>query len=1755
MVKRLLAVVLTLSILLLSTCDLFGPLVDMPVKIPDGKVQVFIKVLNADSLARTIFPDIKEDDIAELKLYNYIIEDAADRPANNADTTLAVWDNRTGGSVLLDPGNYDFTLIAFDSEGEPILLGIAEDRDIPLASGNTILIGLYPLNSGEGSIDITFNFPTGSGVNLVKVFEDGADIYSESVTDIIFNYVASDKSKGDYFTVFKFYTVVSDGQGGEIEHLRVTVSELIQVRGNVTSRAEINLTMADINPLNTVERYVTQTGAGTRDGTSWANASGDLQEMIDKVFEAWRLGAKAIVHVGAGEYEPWYVPNSDGTINHTGTTSDSRDSVFLLRRGVELRGGYIAAGEEIGESTRKGYFNSNGEPINDNRRATLSGNDEFHHVVLAVNIPGGDATAIIDGFTISGGNANGNGNLSVSGINVNRLYGGGIYSVNSSLVLDNVVITGNHSNYGGGIYSINSLLEFNKVNITGNTSGVFGGGIYIENSSVTINNGEIENNHSNVSGGGVYINGTSNFIIDNVNITSNNSRNAGGIYIGSANSFDMTNGEISGNINVLYGDVFYQSTETFTLAGDADIDSLTLYASSNRISSVNIADGWTGVVLNLNLAGGGPIESVISLWENEQVLTGEVNSVTIGQFALGEFIVGEADKRDIDPTYEINEDGMLKLKQISPVTVSRNGAAADGYINLATALSNIGSSGEYLVTINENQTLVHWTLSVANANVTLIGAGGIREITHNGTGTQTMFTISNADASLVLDNNITLKGNTVSMTGNLISVTNGTLIMQTGSKINGHNTSNASGAVFINGDNNPSFIMNGGEISANISSNAGTNANGGVTVESNSIMIMRGGEIFDNYQVSNRADVFLSSVSTTARSNRLTMSGNAVINTLKINLNETWNNRFMIGANFEGRVDTLHLRGDRFSVFNTWVITIEKVINWFDNIALISAEQGHLLTIDDLAKISFGNFMTPTTGIIQQISPAFYIDLNTVANSGTFGSHSSQVSPFAIITEQDLYKVGSGTDGWTLKAHYRLENNITLNESNQNNWTRIGFNADGELPFSGTFDGNGYTITGLTINPTTDNQGMFGYLTGNVKNLGLINVNIQGNRTYVGGIAGQSEGNIQNSFVSGSISGRGHVGGIVGDNRFSGSVINCYVTGTITGNYNFVNGDRTGGIVGNNSTNGVIRNCISLVQRVSYLSTQTSFIGRVTGQQQGTLQNNFAWNDMTVIYSADSNPDPKTINPGLNTEDGFSISTAEIKTRSTWEAASPLGAVFRFGDDTGNPWVWEDDYMPRLFNQDIKLPWSEHLTKDRITFDIAINPFASSGFDLNLLETEKIILTKPGGDTQEVTINISNLSSYPVGTIIQWRVDGVEKGTGSSFTLRASDYNYGTRFLTLYAVVNSRPHSHVFEFEVRNVFNDSVISISAGLSHTLAITKDGALYAWGNNSDGQLGINNTNNQNTPVRVGADTDWAIISAGFRHSAAIKKDGTLWTWGANWFSGRDGLGGNTINPEELIPGTKWKMVSASSEFTMAIRSDGSLWAWGIWGGNNFGQFGNGTVGEPSVVPVQIGTEYNWKSVSAGAYHTVALKENGSLWTWGDDTDGKLGINSPTGSSNSSSIPIEIGSARNWILVSAGVGHTIALNEDGEIWTWGRDNWWNTRVPTRLSTPSVDWLTVSAGSSYTMAISTDGSLWTWGENMDGQLGLGDTTNRSTPTRIGQADDWAVVSASSGYTIAVKKNDTMFAWGYNNNGSLGTGAIAGATVTSPAPVTFPDP
>ncbi len=339
----------------------------------------------------------------------------------------------------------------------------------------------------------------------------------------------------------------------------------------------------------------------------------------------------------------------------------------------------------------------------------------------------------------------------------------------------------------------------------------------------------------------------------------------------------------------------------------------------------------------------------------------------------------------------------------------------------------------------------------------------------------------------------------------------------------------------------------------------------------------------------------------------------------------------------------------------------------------------------------------------------------------------------------------------------------------------------------------------------------------------------------------------------------------------------------------------------------------------------------------------------------------------------------------------------------------------------------------------------------------------------------------------------------------------------------------------------SVVAVAVGQDHTVALKSDGTVWTWGGNNYGQLGIGSadTGIHSTPVLVSGLTDVAAIAAGQYHTVALKSDGTVCTWGYN---GNGQLGDNSAFVTSYTPVQVYNLsavtaIAAGESHTLALKTDGSMWS---WGNNANGRLGdNSTIARLSPVPV-----YNLSAVTAivaGDSHTVALKTDGTVWAWGYNGNGQLGIGSADTITHSTAVQVltDVGA------IAAGGAHTLARKTDGTaVWAWGRnddgqlgDGFTADQHSPVLVSGFTDTIAITAGGAHTVALKTDGTVWAWGLNLYGRLGDGTTTNRITAVQVTAIAGIEEVAAGGSHTMALKVDGTVWAWGYNGEGRLGDG------------------
>ena len=358
------------------------------------------------------------------------------------------------------------------------------------------------------------------------------------------------------------------------------------------------------------------------------------------------------------------------------------------------------------------------------------------------------------------------------------------------------------------------------------------------------------------------------------------------------------------------------------------------------------------------------------------------------------------------------------------------------------------------------------------------------------------------------------------------------------------------------------------------------------------------------------------------------------------------------------------------------------------------------------------------------------------------------------------------------------------------------------------------------------------------------------------------------------------------------------------------------------------------------------------------------------------------------------------------------------------------------------------------------------------------------------------LSRAPVGIV------AVDCGGNHSVALRADGtvLTWGSSEYSQLARSQEQLKSFSFQAEATRVplpVRDlrDIKAVAAGLNHTLVLKADGTVWGWGANYWGQVGDGTKENpRELPAQVAGLHDVTALAAGFNHSLALKRNGTVAVWG---FVGNS-LDGEGLPHPSLVPGlADIKAISGKGGHAVALKSNGTVW---VWGDNLHGQLGNGTTGGNSLSPIQVPGLIGVVAISAGSFHTLALKADGTVWGWGDNGVGQLG----DGTFGQHPSPVQVSGLSGITAIFTGHAHSFAIARDGTVYGWGYNTYGELGDGAFVNRSSPVLLRgfagaafIAGGADHTIAIKKDGSVWVAGYNYAGQLGM-DGPTRPSPTRL---------------------------------------------------------
>lgn len=328
--------------------------------------------------------------------------------------------------------------------------------------------------------------------------------------------------------------------------------------------------------------------------------------------------------------------------------------------------------------------------------------------------------------------------------------------------------------------------------------------------------------------------------------------------------------------------------------------------------------------------------------------------------------------------------------------------------------------------------------------------------------------------------------------------------------------------------------------------------------------------------------------------------------------------------------------------------------------------------------------------------------------------------------------------------------------------------------------------------------------------------------------------------------------------------------------------------------------------------------------------------------------------------------------------------------------------------------------------------------------------------------------------------------------------------------------------------------------HTLFLKDDGTVWSWGFNGKSQLGYGPTDNGRLlPEKIQGLSNIVSIETGHHHALALAQNGEVWSWGDNVYSQQGGgtTGGIQTTPAKVSILSNVKAIAAGWAHSLALKDDGTLWAWGY---NSEGQVGNNSDNVYEPTPVQVLD--NVAAISAGNQHSLVLKNDGTVWAWGNNGTGQLGIAPGPGKKSPQQVLGLSGITR----VYASDDNSAAL-AGNSLYVWGANNQGQLGDGTKNARAGVGSVLLSgvkdiSGSGYSLiAQKTDNSIWVWGYNSNGQLGNGTNNNSLIPiqsTQLSALNIQALAVVEGGYhCLAIDSAGDLWAWGWNNMGQLGDG------------------
>lgn len=429
----------------------------------------------------------------------------------------------------------------------------------------------------------------------------------------------------------------------------------------------------------------------------------------------------------------------------------------------------------------------------------------------------------------------------------------------------------------------------------------------------------------------------------------------------------------------------------------------------------------------------------------------------------------------------------------------------------------------------------------------------------------------------------------------------------------------------------------------------------------------------------------------------------------------------------------------------------------------------------------------------------------------------------------------------------------------------------------------------------------------------------------------------------------------------------------------------------------------------------------------------------------------------------------------------------------------------------------------------------------------------PGGQTVTVATTAGATIHYTLTGVDPTASDPVIASGGTlvagNYTLKATAFKTGC----LTSAVKTASYALTSSFTPG--------AAAAGGNHSVVLASDGTVWSFGRSAGGEMGDGTApaNDRRTPTRAAGLTGVVAIAAGVQHSLALTSDGRVFAWGANG-SGQLGDGSTTrrLFPVQVPNLSTVRAIAAGAWYSLAVTSDGQVWGWGddSWSQLGDGAPGNGAaLGRTSPVPASGLTGAVAVAAGIDGAHSLALMGDGTVMAWGYNTSGQLG----DGSTTTRTTPVPVSGLSGVVALAAGSAHSLALTADGNSWGWGSngaaqiDNGCTrggagcgTQLRPVQMQPSGP-RALAAGESHSLAIQPDGTMVAWGYNSAGQLGNANTgwwqQLQGTPVPVVGPTNVVAVAGGGYHSLAVESTGVVWAWGDNSSGELGDGTWTNTT------------